>query len=127
MRTHGLDRALALRAAAGDLVVGGASTGGMCWFNAGFTMSFGPLGPLHDGLGWLPGSFNPHAAQPGRLEAFEAAIAHLTLPPGWAVDDGAALHFVDGHLHRVVHAAPGAHVHKVAPHGVRAVECESIG
>jgi dipeptidase E len=125
-RAHGLDRTLALRAAAGDLVVGGASAGGMCWFDAGFTMSFGPLGPLHDGLGWLPGSFNPHAGQPGRLDAFEAAVAHLTLPPGWAVDDGAALHFVNGRLHHAVHAAPGARVREVGAHGARPVECVEI-
>ena len=125
-RAHGLDRALALRAAAGDLVVGGASAGGMCWFDAGFTMSFGPLGPLHDGLGWFGGSFCPHAGQPGRLDAYAAAVAGLTLPPGWAVDDGAALHFVDGSMQRVVHAAAGARVLEVELSGVRAVECEAI-
>ena len=52
-RVHGVDHALARRAAERELVVGGASAGGMCWFTAGFTMSFGPLTPLNDGLGWF--------------------------------------------------------------------------
>ena len=125
-RAHGLDRALALRAAARDFVVGGASAGGMCWFDAGFTMSFGPLTPLHDGLGWFPGSFNPHAQQPGRLDAYCAAVADGSLPAGWAVDDGAALHYVDGRLARVVRASSDARVHAVSESGAEAVDSELI-
>lgn len=125
-RAHGLDRALALRAAAGDLVVGGASAGGMCWFDAGFTMSFGPLTPLHDGLGWFPGSFCPHAQQPGRLDAYATAIRGDELAPGWALDDGAALHYVDGQLHRVVRASETARVHSVDATGAAPVGCDLI-
>jgi dipeptidase E len=125
-RAHGVDRALAVRAAARDFVVGGASAGGMCWFDAGFTMSFGPLTPLHDGLGWFPGSFNPHAQQPGRLDAYAASVADESLPPGWAVDDGAALHYVDGRLARVVRASPDARVHAVSVLGVELVDSELI-
>jgi len=126
-RAHGLDRALALRAASRDFVVGGASAGGMCWFDAGFTMSFGPLTPLHDGLGWFPGSFNPHAQQEGRLDGYRASIAAGALPGGWAVDDGAALHYVDGRLARVLRASDLARVHAVDESGAEAVEAELIG
>jgi peptidase E len=125
-RAHGLDRALAFRAAARDLVVGGASAGGMCWFDAGFTMSFAPLTPLLDGLGWFPGSFCPHAQQPGRLDAYRAAIADASVPVGWAVDDGAALHFVDSRLARVVRASSDARVYEVDAVGARAVDAELI-
>jgi dipeptidase E len=125
-RAHGLDRALALRAATRAFVVGGASAGGMCWFDAGFTMSFGPMTPLHDGLGWFPGSFNPHAQQPGRLDAYCAAVADGSLPPGWAVDDGAALHYVDGRLARVLRASDDARVHAVNQAGAEPVESEQI-
>jgi dipeptidase E len=125
-RAHGVDRALALRAASRDFVIGGASAGGMCWFDAGYTMSFGPLTPLRDGLGWFPGSFNPHAQQPGRLESYQAAVVDGAVPPGWAVDDGAALHFVDGALVRVVRASEVARVHSVDASGVQPVEAESI-
>jgi peptidase E len=125
-RAHGIDRALALRAAARDFVVGGASAGGMCWFDAGFTMSFGPLTPLHDGLGWFPGSFNPHAQQPERLDAYVAAVADGSVPAGWAVDDGAALHYIDGRLARVVRASAGARVHAVSESGAELVDSELI-
>jgi len=125
-RAHGLDRALALRAAARDCVVGGASAGGMCWFTDGYTMSFGPLGPLNDGLGWFAGSFNPHAQQDGRLESYAAAVRSGALPPGWAVDDGAALHYVDGRLAHIVRASDTARVQWVAPDGIQPREATRL-
>jgi dipeptidase E len=125
-RAHRLDRALAERAARRDFVVGGASAGAMCWFDAGFTMSFGPLTPLIDGLGWLSGSYCPHAQQPGRLDAYAASIRNRSLAPGWAVDDGAALHYVDGVLARVVAASDTARVHSVNVDGRREHDCERI-
>ena len=125
-RAHGLDRVLAERAAKRDFVVGGASAGGMCWFDAGFTMSFGPLGPLHDGLGWFPGSFCPHAQQPGRLATYAASVHDAVIPPGWALDDGAALHFVSGHLARTITASDTARVHAVDAKGAHPQDCERI-
>jgi dipeptidase E len=125
-RAHGLDRALAQRAASHDFVIGGASAGGMCWFDAGFTMSFGPLSPLHDGLGWFPGSFCPHAQQPGRLDAYAASVRDGSLAPGWALDDGAALHFVNGSVSRVIAADDRARVHTVDIDGAHEHERELI-
>ena len=125
-RAHGLDRVLAERAARREFVVGGASAGGMCWFDAGYTMSFGPLTPLHDGLGWFAGSFCPHAQQPGRLDSYTAAVADGSLPAGWALDDGAALHFVDGRLERVITAAGTARVHAVDRTGAHPHACERV-
>ena len=125
-RAHRLDRVLAERAARRELVLGGASAGGMCWFDAGYTMSFGPLGPLHDGLGWIPGSFGPHAQQPGRLEGHVERVRAGDLPPGWALDDGAALHFVDGRLDRVIAASDAARVHTIDPEGAHPQLCARI-
>jgi len=125
-RAHRLDVALAERAARRDFVAGGASAGAMCWFEAGFTMSFGPLRPLHDGLGWLPGSFCPHAGQPGRIDEYAANVRNGSLAPGWAVHDGAAVHFVDGRLERVVGASESAQVHSVTIDGLRVQDCDLI-
>jgi peptidase E len=125
-RAHQLDRALAERAARREFVVGGASAGGMCWFDAGYTMSFGPLTPLHDGLGWFPGSFCPHAQEEGRLDSYATAVADGSLPAGWALDDGAALHFVDGRLERVLTASDTARVHVVDRTGAHAHETERL-
>jgi len=125
-RAHRLDRVLAERAARRDFAVGGASAGGMCWFDAGYTMSFGPLTPLHDGLGWFPGSFCPHAQQAGRLESYAASVQDGSLAPGWALDDGAALHFVDGRLQRVLAASDTARVHAVDAKGAHRQATERV-
>jgi peptidase E len=125
-RAHRLDRVLAERAARADFVVGGASAGGMCWFDAGYTMSFGPLTPLPDGLGWFPGSFCPHAQQEWRLESYAASVHDGSSPPGWALDDGAALHFVDGRLQRVLVASDTARVHAVDTKGAHRQPTERV-
>lgn len=125
-RAHRLDRVLAERAARREFVVGGASAGAMCWFDAGYTMSFGPLMPLHDGLGWIPGSLCPHAQQPGRLASYTEAVRNGSLPAGWALDDGAALHFVDGQLDRVIGASGTARVHAIDRTGAHAHAVERV-
>ena len=125
-RAHRLDRVLAERAARREFVVGGASAGGMCWFDAGYTMSFGPLLPLPDGLGWFPGSFCPHAQQPGRLDAYADAVRDGSLPAGWALDDGAALHFVDGRLERAITASDRARVYAVDRTGAHQHAAERV-
>src|SRR4051794_36618369 len=59
-RVHGLDRVLREAWQRGT-VLAGLSAGAICWFEAGVTDSFGAqLGPLRDGLGFLPGAFCPH-------------------------------------------------------------------
>jgi hypothetical protein len=35
------------------------------------------------------------------------------IAPGWAIDDGAALHFVNGEVHRVVSARHGSTAYRV--------------
>jgi dipeptidase E len=113
-RLHGLDRALRARAAAGPLVLAGLSAGGLCWFEGGITDSYGPLCPLPDGLGWVGGSFCPHYdGEPGRRPAYRAAVAEGVLDAGFAADDGAALHFVDGVLQRAVTERSSATVYRV--------------
>ena len=113
-RLHGLDRTLRARAAAGPLVLCGPSAGGLCWFEGGITDSYGPLCPLSDGLAWVSGSFCPHYdGEPGRRPAYRAAIAEGAIDGGFAADDGAALHFVDGVLQRAVTERPSATTYRV--------------
>jgi dipeptidase E len=40
-------------------------------------------------------------------------VAAGELPPGWAADDGAALHFVDDELSEVVASRPDARAYRV--------------
>lgn len=106
-RVHGLDSLLA-HAWRDGIVLCGLSAGGMCWFEGGITDSFGPLRPLHDGLGILAGSFTPHFdGEEPRQRALVDALAD-GLPAGYGVDDGAALHFEGTSLARVVASRAGS-------------------
>jgi hypothetical protein len=89
-------------------------------------MSFGPLTPLPDGLGWFPGSFCPHGQQEGRLESYVASVHDGSSPPGWALDDGAALHFVNGRLQHVLVASDTARVHAVDAKGAHRQQTERV-
>lgn len=115
-RLHGLPAHLEA-AAANGAILAGISAGMNCWFEASSTDSFGPLAPLHDGLGWLPGAACPHyLGEPGRRESLQAWVATGELPDAWAADDGVAIVWHDGVIHEVVSEVPGkyaAHVERV--------------
>ena len=93
-RLHGVDVALREAWENGAVMTGG-SAGGLCWFEAGTTDSFGPdLQPLADGLGFLQGSFCPHYdAEDGRQPLYHQAILEGMVPEGYAVDNLVGLHF----------------------------------
>jgi dipeptidase E len=114
-RVHGVDRLLVEAYRSGVLLCG-ISAGMLCWFGGGITDSFGPLRALPDGLGLLTGSACPHYdSEPGRRPTYLGAVASGELPPGWALDDGAAALFQDGELVESVTRRPGAHLYSVAP------------
>ena len=111
-RVHGVDRALRAAYQRG-VVLAGVSAGAVCWFEAAVSDSFGPLSPLRDGLGLLPGTCAPHYdGDPERRPAFARMIA-AGLPQGYGVDDSAALHFVDDELHEVVASRAGPRAYRV--------------
>jgi peptidase E len=101
-RVHGVDSILREAWEAG-IVLFGWSAGAICWFEGGVTDSFGPeLAPLHDGLGFLSGSFCPHYdAESERRPAFERLVAG-GFPGGIAADDSVAVHFVGEKLAEAV-------------------------
>jgi peptidase E len=114
-RVHGVD--VALRAAwEAGVVMAGVSAGANCWFEACTTDSFG-LGradPLADGLGFVPGSFTPHYdGEPARRPAVQALVGSGALPDGFACDDFAAVHVVDGVVAEAVASRPGARAYRV--------------
>ena len=122
-RVHGVDRALRDVWERGG-VLGGWSAGGICWFEDGVTDSFGPaLRPLGDGLGLLAGSFCPHYdVEPQRRPVFTRLVRDGVLPPGYAADDDAALHFEGTELREVVSQRVGARGYRVTPAGEEAIE-----
>lgn len=122
-RAHGLDRLLR-DAWLGGAVLCGVSAGMNCWFEGSITDGFGGLAPLSDGLGLLEGSACPHYdGEPTRRPAFHRAVAS-GFPPGYAADDGAALHFAGRELTAVVASRPSARGYRVALRDGQVVEEE---
>ena len=127
-RTHGLDAILRAAWEKG-VVLCGVSAGMNCWFEASVTDSWlvGAAGPLHDGLGLLPGSACPHYdGEPARRPAFRRLVDAGELPPGHAADDGAALVFGGRELQEVVASRDGAAAYAVAPGEERRIEARRV-
>lgn len=127
-RVHGVDRALRTAWEHGVILTGG-SAGSLCWFECGTTDSFNlaRLAPLRDGLGFLAGSHCPHYdGEPQRRPLYQALVAE-GFPAGYAIDDDAALHFVDHRLAEVVTARAGASAYRVerGPEGVVETKLEA--
>jgi len=112
-RVHGVDRILREAWQAG-VVLAGLSAGMICWFEAGVTDSFGPLAPLRDGLGFLPGSACPHYDGEADRRPSYRAFLRDGLPAGHAADDGAALVFRGTELAECVSSRPAARCYAVS-------------
>jgi peptidase E len=111
-RVHGVDEMLR-EAWERGVVLCGVSAGMICWFEAGSTDSFGPVAPLNDGLGLLPGSACPHYdGEPTRRPQFHRFIAQ-GFPAGLAADDCAALVFAGRQLVECVSSIPTARCYRV--------------
>jgi len=121
-RIHGVDEVLR-RAWERGTVLCGVSAGGLCWFEAGVTDSLGPdLAPIHELLSLLSGSLCPHYdGEPGRRPAFHRFVRDGRLPPGIALDDGVAAHFVGTELVELV-----ANRHGIAGHRVELRDGEIV-
>ncbi len=117
-RVHRIDEILRKAWQAG-IVLAGSSAGGICWFEAGTTDSFGVrLRAFTDGLGMLAGSFCPHYnSEPQRRPLYRRLVADGTLPGGIACDDGVAGHFADDALAEMVGDQPGSSGYRVRPDG----------
>jgi dipeptidase E len=124
-RVHGVDRFLREAWEAG-VVLAGLSAGSMCWFEWGVTTSSGAPAPS-DGLGFLPGSNSVHHdSEPARRPVYLEAVRTGAIPPGYAVDDGAALIFSDHRLEDVVTARKFARAYEVTQDGERELSSEAL-
>jgi dipeptidase E len=119
-RAHGLDEVLREAWEAG-VVLCGLSAGSLCWFAEGVTAFHGAPRRV-DGLGLLPFSNTVHYdGERNRREAFHAFVRD-GMVGGYAVDDGAALHFAGSDLHRVVLSKRTARAYRVSAMGGEVVE-----
>jgi peptidase E len=91
------------------IVLAGVSAGAICWFQHGITDSWSGKLSVLECLGFLDGSCCPHYdGEPERRPAFHHFLSQEEVQPGVAIDDGAAIHFVDGAIHRAVASRPSA-------------------
>lgn len=112
-RLHGVPDLLA-QAAENGTVLAGISAGANCWFEACSTDSFSPLAPLADGLGFAKGSICPHyLGDEHRRATYQRWVASGELPPGYAVDDYAAVVLRDGALVDVISERSGTVAYRV--------------
>lgn len=126
-REWGLDDILR-KALDQGVVLAGISAGSICWFEEGVTDSYGDgLEPLK-ALGFLSGSNCPHYdGEPERRPTYRQLVDAGTLQPGIAADDGAAIHYVDGHIKKVVSSRPDAKAYLIAAGNEEALETEYLG
>ena len=105
-QAHGIDAVLREAWAAG-VVLCGVSAGSLCWFAEGVTAFHGRAQP-YAGLGILPWSNTVHYdAERGRADEYRRRLLD-GMRPGYAAEDGTALHFTGQRLHKVVASRPGA-------------------
>jgi peptidase E len=112
-REWGLPEVLREAWAAG-VVLAGVSAGAVCWFEQGLSDAYaGELRQIQC-LGFLAGSCCPHYnGEAERRPTYHELLRTGGILPGLAIDDGAAVHFVDGDIHRVVASRPGATAYRV--------------
>ncbi len=106
------------------VLLAGLSAGSICWFEEGVSDSVaaGRLEALRC-LGFLPGSNCPHYdGEIERRPAYHRLLREGKLQPGYAVDDGAALHFIGDRLAGSVRSRPAATAYRVEAVGDRVEE-----
>jgi dipeptidase E len=124
-RAHGVDEVLA-EAWRRGIVLCGPSAGSLCWFAEALTAFHGPPERVQ-GLGLLPHSNCVHYdAEPERREAFRGLI-DAGMTPGYAADDGVALHFTGTELTGVVSSRRDRRAYHVAAGAETPLEARYLG
>lgn len=96
------------------VILAGVAAGAMCFYQAGLIESSPGLFAPARGLGLLEGSSCVHyRSEPGRRIAYHRYLVRGLMPAGVGIEDGVALHYVDGNLHRSVSSRPEALAYRV--------------
>jgi len=105
------------------IILAGISAGANCWFDVALSDSIpGQLIALPC-LGYLKGSCSPHYdGEIKRRQTFQRMVAAGEISPGYAFDDGAAGHFIDGKLVYAVSSRVAAKVYRLERVGNSAQE-----
>jgi dipeptidase E len=114
-RVHGVEAELAAAWRRGAVLFGW-SAGANCWFECSITDSFGAeLRALHDGLGFLSGSFCPHFDGEGERRPTYARLVRDGFPAGFGCDDAAAVVYEGTELREVVAVEDGSTAYRIEP------------
>ncbi len=112
-RAHGLDDILR-RAWRNGVILCGPSAGSLCWFAEALSAFHGAPRPVQ-GLGLLPYSNCVHYdAEPARRAEYHRFVGD-GMRPGFAVEDGVALHFRGTRLAAAVSSRPDGCAYRVKP------------
>ncbi len=121
-REWGLDRILR-KAYEQGVVLAGISAGANCWFEQCSTDSIPGKLSVMDCLGIIGGSFCPHYdGEVNRRPTLHEFIASGSIKAGYAADDRAAVHFVDGVYSVAVSSRPHAKAYRISRSGDAAAE-----
>ena len=102
------------RAGEAGAILVGISAGALCWFDWGVTDSASNRLEAMACLGFVSGSCCPHySGEAERRPSYERLVQSEEIPAGIAIDDGAAVHFMDGSVKRVVSGRATAHAYRV--------------
>jgi dipeptidase E len=89
-------------------ILSGGSAGAVCWFRECITDSIPGRLTVMPCLDILPDSFCPHFASQERRASYGNFIKSGEITAGYACDDYAAVHFIDGKFHRAISNRPYA-------------------
>ncbi len=121
-REWGIDTILR-RAYDEGIVLAGISAGAICWFEQGLTDSIPDQLTALPCLGLLPGSATPHYdGESERRPSYLRMVGAGEISGGYALQDSAAAHFVDGELINCACSQQGKQVFRVERDGDQAVE-----
>jgi peptidase E len=96
------------------ILLAGISAGSICWFEEGVTDSFGDILEPLNCLGFLKGSNCPHYdGEADRRPSYHELVASNKIKPGIATDDGAAIHYIEQDVFKIVSSRPNAKAYKV--------------
>jgi dipeptidase E len=124
-RAHGVDTMLK-RAWRRGVLLCGLSAGSLCWFAEAVTAFHGPPQAVR-GLGLLPHSNCVHYdGEAARGDAYRQMVAD-GMRPGYAAEDGVALHFEGRELLRAVSSRPKARAFHVTADGERPISISYLG
>ena len=121
-RAHGIDEILREAWEAG-VILCGLSAGSLCWFAEAVSGFHGAPRRLR-GLGLLPFSNCVHYERGSSRRDAYLRFLREGMRPGYAAEDGAALHFVGEELSHVVASRPRARGYRLDVRGPRVVEMQ---